>query len=142
MVFGEEVGQVGGSGCPMQFKLSLFDSVTEPEKTHVDWFGTAGIGCAIQDSVGGCVVGPHGCWRLLVPQFFQCCDDWKCMFCVEKECRYFSFSSAGADIFDDFGNGCNGSVDHGPFVVVQEVKSAGSASCFGGHQVGCVRMDV
>ena len=51
--FGGEVSEVMRSGCPVQFKMSLLNSILDPMKAHVNSFRALNLGGAIGEVVLG-----------------------------------------------------------------------------------------
>ena len=61
MVVGQVISMVGGSWCPEDAKLLLFDAISKPIKVHVNGLGMTLSDGVIADSFGGFVVGLDWC---------------------------------------------------------------------------------
>jgi hypothetical protein len=101
MVFCEVVGQVGGSGGPVDDKLFFVHMVLDTEKVHVNGTGALLFYGIIGNAIGGGVVGLERGTRLGPTKFLQSVvkDDTFCG--VDKDGANFSLRGGADDLFED-----------------------------------------
>ena len=101
VVFGEVIGSIIFSSAPMNDKLFLVYSVTDPIEMHVDGFGSTLFNSVIGNSSGSTVVGLDDSRGLWVAHFEEsgakCC----CLFAVVEQRAEFSFGGTGQHFLHD-----------------------------------------
>ena len=95
VMFGEVIGSIIFSSAPVNNKLVLFYSVTDPIETHVDGFGSTLFYSVVGDSSGGAVIGLDDSWGLGVSHFDESGAKCHCFFAVVEQCAEFSFGCTG-----------------------------------------------
>ena len=70
-MLGKIIGTIGLAFAPVDFESSLADSVTDPEKTHVNSFGSFLFDRVVGDAAGGVVVCCYRCRRLGMAHFVE-----------------------------------------------------------------------
>lgn len=142
MVFRPIVCKVEFSRSPIESKLLLAFSVTEPVESHVDGFGSFRLYLSIDDSISHCIVSLYRRRRLFVSHFREDDSDVYCFSCHDVESGEFCFGGGGHDVFDDVGNVENGAVVLRNVGTVGEEEMATSpATGFRFTEVACVAVD-
>jgi hypothetical protein len=87
---------------PIDVKVALADTVTNPVKAHVDCLGTFLFDCVIGNSGSSAVVSLYGSgWLGIMSEFFKAGAKWACLFAIVEEGSKFSFGGAGYDFMED-----------------------------------------
>ena len=92
MLFGEVVSKVATARGPIYVELALFDSITDPVKTHIHGLGLLLFYCVVDDANGCGVVCLDGGGWLGMVHFFESSAKGGCFFGVEKKSSNFGFS--------------------------------------------------
>ena len=101
MVFGKIIGIIINAAFPINKKITLFDAIAHPIKTHIDCFRAALFDSRVDDAGCASVVGLDGGGRLRMAQVFEDRAQHGAVFGIEKECAEFSFSCRGKDRLHD-----------------------------------------
>ena len=70
-MFREVIGQVVGTASPVDEKVTMFDAIFNPVKTHIHGFGAALFDRTVGDTCRVGVVSLNGRGRLGVPHVVQ-----------------------------------------------------------------------
>ena len=71
MLFGEVVSKVASARGPIYVELALFDSITDPVKTHIHSFGSLLFYGVVDDAEGSGVISLDWCGWLGMVHFFE-----------------------------------------------------------------------
>ena len=109
-MFGEIIREVVCAFTPVDEKMSLFDAIANPIKTHIHCFRTSLFDSFIADAGGAGIVGLNrSCW-LWMPHVFECGAEHGGFFAIEEESTEFGFGGGGKDGGHDGGMDVDGAV--------------------------------
>ena len=74
---------------PMNCKLPLLGSITEPVEAHVYGFGSLLFDGVIDDAFSTGIVSLDGCGGLLVAKEFKCILNHACILSIVEKCSHF-----------------------------------------------------
>ena len=100
MIFCEVVGQVGGTGTPVDTEHLLRFLASHPKEAHVPRLASFAQHILVADTVRCGVVCLDGCLSLRMTRLDQSvsCEDG--FSCVKEDCSHFSFGGACHDCLD------------------------------------------
>ena len=81
--------------------------------SHVDSLGASDLDLFVGEAKCGRVVDLNGSRRLDVPEFFEGADNRDSLCGIYVGPCYFCFGGGAKDIFENFANGVNGSIEGG-----------------------------
>jgi hypothetical protein len=110
VVLCEVVAEVFSAGSPVDDKLVLLDSITNPVEEHVHRSGFALLEGVVRDAVNGWVVCFHRGWRLGMVEFFKRGSNRDGVLAVDEEVSYFGFAGRCHDVAKFVANGMDGAV--------------------------------
>ena len=97
VVFADVIGIVAISWSPINLKLALAYSVSDPVEAHVESFGCFLLDAIVGEAYCSRVVDLYWCWRLRVAEFIECNskregissgEEGGCDFCFRRGAHY------------------------------------------------------
>ncbi len=108
VVFGVIVGDIGGSGAPIDQELALSGPVLDPVEAHVDRLRSFLLDGAVGETDSSGVVNLYGRRWLGVAHFGKSGSDRDSGLGIEIGCANLGFSRRAHDVAKDFAEGVNG----------------------------------
>lgn len=154
VVFGEIVGFVQNAFSPIDHKLALAGSISDPVKAHINCLGSLLLDGVVGNAGGSGVVSGNGCWWLFVAEFFKGDSKGAGFAAIVEEGSEFSFCSTSENFSHNVAHHVDGTVVGwrgigwirafgGVFGVTAQVVVASSAgACFWGREIGGVAVAV
>ena len=109
----------------------LLDAVADPVESHIDGFRLVLFHGTADNAPCGTVVSDKWCWWLWKAKVDETIANRDGFTSIHEETSNFCFGCTGHDVFDDFGEDEDRSIEEVTVGIAKEMVAAGTGSCFG-----------